>query len=115
MGAYMAILSKYSLMWLHKDPEKCTKCRICLRVCPMDHDTVYEEMERMDVGGEDCTLCGKCIEMCPEEGCLSLTFMSKPLISSRKPRFTGIANAAHQDDLIKKDELITMKNNTQKD
>ena len=53
----------------------------------MDHDTVYEEMERMDVGGEDCTLCGKCVEMCPEEGCLSLRFMSKPLVTSSRPRF----------------------------
>ncbi len=88
MGAYMALLNKFSLVWLHKDPNKCTKCRICLRVCPMDHDKVYEEMEGIDVGGEDCTLCGKCIEMCPEEGCLSLNFMSKSVISSRKPGFT---------------------------
>lgn len=85
MGGFMALLSKYSLVWLHKNPDKCTKCRVCLRVCPMDHDMVYEEMERMDVGGEDCTLCGKCVELCPEEGCLSLNFLSKRLITSSHP------------------------------
>jgi len=102
MGAYMALLSKYSLGWLHKDPDKCTKCRICLRVCPMDHDRVYEEMERIDVGGEDCTLCGKCVEMCPEEGCLSLRFMSKDLVTSRKPGFRGVADLISRDgDTVK--------------
>jgi len=93
MGAYMTLFSKHSLTWLHKDAGKCTKCRVCLRVCPMDHDRVYEEMERMDVGGEDCTLCGKCVEMCPEEGCLSLRFMSKKLVGSRKPH-TVTSNVA---------------------
>jgi len=87
----MALLSRYSLVWLHKDPEKCTKCRICLRVCPMNHDTVYEEMEGLDVGGGDCTLCGKCVEMCPEEDCLSLSFMSRKLVTSRKPGFRGFS------------------------
>lgn len=87
MGAYMALFSRHSLTWLKKDPDKCTKCRVCLRVCPMDHDRVYEELEKDDVGGEDCTLCGKCVEMCPEEGCLSLNFMSKRLVTSAKPGF----------------------------
>lgn len=85
MGAYMSLLSKKSYLWLEKDPDKCTKCRICLRVCPVDHDRVFEEMEGLDVGGRDCTLCGKCIEMCPEDGCLSLSAGSRRLVSSRKP------------------------------
>ncbi len=89
MGALMALLARWSLVWLKKDPDKCTKCRVCLRVCPMDHDRVYEEMEKLDVGGEDCTLCGKCVEMCPEKGCLSLNFMSKNLVESAKPRLRG--------------------------
>jgi len=87
MGGYMALFSRHSLTWLGKDANKCTKCRVCLRVCPMDHDRVYEEMEKDDVGGEDCTLCGKCVEMCPEEGCLSLNFLSKRLVTSARPGF----------------------------
>jgi len=90
MGAFMALFSRQSLLWLEKDPDKCTKCRICLRVCPVDHDRVYEDMESVDVAGSDCTLCGKCVEMCPEEGCLSLSYGPKRLITSRKPREMGL-------------------------
>jgi polyferredoxin len=88
MGGVMALLSKFSLLWLKKDPDKCTKCRICLRVCPLDHDRVYEDMEADDVAGEDCTLCGKCVEMCPEEDCLSYMYGPFKLKSSRPPRRT---------------------------
>ncbi len=108
MGAYMALLSRYSLVWLQKDPGKCTKCRVCLRVCPMDHDTVYEEMERIDVGGEDCTLCGKCVEMCPEEDCLSLSFMSRDLMTSRKPGFGARANLINRKGPIGKNDHDTL-------
>jgi polyferredoxin len=87
MGGFMSLFATHSLTWLHKDADKCTKCRICLRVCPMDHDKVYEHMRTGDVGGEDCTLCGRCIELCPEKDCLSLNFMSRRLITSRRPRF----------------------------
>jgi len=86
MGGLMALLGRVSLPYLRKDPDKCTKCRVCLRVCPMDHDRVYDEMDRMDVAGEDCTLCGRCVELCPEKGCLSLTYGPFDLVSSRKPR-----------------------------
>ncbi|MGA1821852.1 MAG: 4Fe-4S binding protein [Thermoplasmatota archaeon] len=89
MGGFMALFSKRSLTYLHKDPEKCTKCRVCLRVCPVDHDRVYEDMEHLDVAGEDCTLCGRCVEMCPEEGCLSINFGPARLVRSRSPRPIG--------------------------
>jgi ferredoxin len=90
MGGTMALLAPYSLIYLRKDADRCTKCRICLRVCPMDHDRVYEEMGRVDVGGEDCTLCARCVEMCPEDGCLSLSAGPFDLVSSRRPRPVGI-------------------------
>lgn len=85
MGAFMALFSKLSLVWLRKDPEKCTKCRICLRVCPQDFQMVYEEMERENITGAECTLCGRCVESCPEEGALSLNILKWTVIRS-KPR-----------------------------
>jgi len=98
MGAFMALFSRFSLMYLEKDMEKCTKCRICLRVCPVDHDRVYEDMESVDVAGSDCTLCGRCVEMCPEEGCLSLSFGPKRIVSSRKPGRLGFLGMVHRKE-----------------
>ena len=91
MGGLMALLSSKSMVYLRKDPDKCTKCRACLRVCPMDHEKVYEDMKNMDVAGEDCTLCGRCVEMCPEEGCLSMNFGPWSMVTSRKPRKLGFS------------------------
>jgi len=113
MGGFMALFSRHSLTWLHKDTDKCTKCRVCLRVCPMDHDRVYEEMEKDDVGGEDCTLCGKCVEMCPEKGCLSLNFMSKRLVTSARPNFRSPVNGLFNTHSFRKlGQLLNM--NTKK-
>ncbi|MGA1872045.1 MAG: 4Fe-4S binding protein [Thermoplasmatota archaeon] len=100
MGGVMALMSRFSLPWLRKDPNKCTKCRICLRVCPLDHDRVYEDMKADDVGSEDCTLCGKCVEMCPEEGCLTLMYGPISVKSSKRPRKMGLSRLI---DRIKKD------------
>ena len=91
MGGLMALLSSRSMVYLRKDPDKCIKCRACLRVCPMDHEKVYEDMKSMDVAGEDCTLCGRCVEMCPVDGCLSMNFGPWSMISSREPRKLGIS------------------------
>ncbi|MFO8050446.1 MAG: 4Fe-4S binding protein [Thermoplasmatota archaeon] len=90
MGGFMSLFSGVSLIWLRKDPDKCTKCRACLRVCPLDHDRVYDDMESDDVAGEDCTLCCKCIEMCPEKDCLSLMFGPWRLVSSIRPKKRSI-------------------------
>ncbi len=83
MGALMALFNKLSLIWLRKDPAKCTKCRICLRVCPQDFHTVYEEMEKENITGPECTLCGRCVECCPEQGALGLLAFNKTIIESK--------------------------------
>lgn len=90
MGGLMALFSGVSMIWLRKDPSKCTKCRVCLRVCPLDHDRVYDDMESDDVAGEDCTLCAKCVELCPEKDCLSMMFGPWSLVRSRRPKRMGI-------------------------
>ncbi|MBN1539597.1 MAG: 4Fe-4S binding protein [Candidatus Thermoplasmatota archaeon] len=93
MGGVMALMSRLSLPWLRKDPNKCTRCKVCLRVCPLDHDRVYEDMEADDVGSEDCILCGKCVEMCPEEGCLTMMYGPFSVKSSRRPRKIGLSGS----------------------
>jgi len=83
MGAFIALFNSLSLVWLRKDPKYCTKCRICLRVCPQDYYQVYEEMEKENITGGECTIFGRCVESCPEKDALSLVVLNKTIISSK--------------------------------
>ncbi len=70
------------MLHLNKVEEKCTKCGICKRVCPLQVTEVYEE-----AGGEIttsmCMLCTRCVEMCPYEGTLKLNLAGKTIFKSR--------------------------------
>jgi len=67
---------------IYKVEEKCTKCGICKRVCPVQVTDVYEQK-----GGEIttsmCMLCFRCVEMCPYEGCLKVNLGGKTVFKSR--------------------------------
>lgn len=41
----------------------CIKCRLCIKVCPVDAISMEEDHIRIDNG--TCTLCGQCVEKCP--------------------------------------------------
>ena len=86
MGAVMALFNRQSLFWLRKKPSRCTKCRICLRVCPQDYSQVYEEMERQNITGPECTLCGRCVESCPEKEALSYNILNFTIYKSKPKR-----------------------------
>ncbi|NIP36238.1 MAG: 4Fe-4S dicluster domain-containing protein, partial [Thermoplasmata archaeon] len=67
------------------DPSKCTKCRVCMRVCPMDIEEIFVEMEKENVTSPECIMCGRCVESCPEGGALSFNYMGKELARSMSP------------------------------
>jgi electron transfer flavoprotein alpha subunit len=46
------------------DPEKCTRCAVCINVCPFG---VLENKDDKIVVHEGCNLCGACKEECPSE------------------------------------------------
>jgi ferredoxin-type protein NapH len=70
------------LLRLSKKGEKCTKCGICQRVCPLQVTEVYEKKDG-DIHTSMCTVCLRCVEMCPEKNCLSLKLAGKPIYTSR--------------------------------
>ncbi len=84
-GALMSLLNRRALINIQKDGSKCTKCRVCLRACPMDIEEIYEEKEKDNVTNGSCIHCYRCIELCPEDGCLSVKFMNKTIIKSKYP------------------------------
>jgi ferredoxin-type protein NapH len=70
------------LLHLNKEEEKCTKCGICKRVCPVQVTEVYEQ-KGGKITTSMCMLCLRCVEMCPEENCLKFKAGRKTLFKSR--------------------------------
>jgi polyferredoxin len=70
------------LLRLNKKGQKCTKCGVCQRVCPVQVTEVYEKKDG-DIHTTMCVLCLRCVEMCPEKDCLSLKAAGQTVCSSR--------------------------------
>ncbi len=87
-GISIAALNRFKgfkwmpLLHLNKVEEKCTKCGICKRVCPVQVTDVYEK-KGGDIRSSMCLLCMRCVEMCPYEGCLKVKAGGKTLFESR--------------------------------
>jgi polyferredoxin len=87
-GCSIAVVNKLKgfewapVLHLDKNEEKCTKCGICKRVCPVQVTEVYEQK-----GGKImtsmCMLCLRCVEMCPYEDCLRVNLGGKTVFKSR--------------------------------
>ena len=87
-GASLAILNRFKVfkyvpaLYIDKDEEKCTKCGICKRVCPVQVTDVYEQ-KGGKITTSMCMLCFRCVEMCPYENCLKVKFAGKTAFKSR--------------------------------
>jgi polyferredoxin len=87
-GITIAALNRFKafkwmpLLHINKVEEKCTKCGICKRVCPVQVTDVYEQ-KGGDIRSSMCLNCMRCIEMCPYEGCLKMNLAGKTVFQSR--------------------------------
>jgi polyferredoxin len=87
-GVSIAIVNRFApfkwapILQLNKVEEKCTKCGICKRVCPVQVTEVYDE-KGGNVTSSKCLLCFRCVEMCPYEGCLKINFAGKTIYKSK--------------------------------
>jgi ferredoxin-type protein NapH len=70
------------LLHINKMEEKCTKCGICKRVCPVQVTEVYEQ-KGGNIATSVCLNCMRCVEMCPYEGCLKMNLAGKTIFKSR--------------------------------
>lgn len=64
LGAIYGLFNKVALYRFAIDQEKCTKCGICQRACPMDIP-VYQKPN-----SHDCVRCLRCVQACPEQAIL---------------------------------------------
>jgi polyferredoxin len=87
-GASLAIVNKFKAfkgvpaLHIYKEEEKCTKCGICKRVCPLQVTEVYEQ-KGGKINTSLCMLCFRCVEMCPYGDCLKVKFAGKTAFKSR--------------------------------
>lgn len=82
-GALLSLFNKGGAVIKVKDAEKCTKCGICERVCPMDNKKVFEEKNKRIVNSYSCINCFRCIDMCPEDNCLQVKWFRWTIFRSR--------------------------------
>ncbi|MEY2631946.1 MAG: hypothetical protein RIR00_600 [Pseudomonadota bacterium] len=84
MLAMNALARHVSLTRLSKVAhDKCEKCGICHKACPMDIHEIHREHGRRAYH-DDCTLCGRCVEYCPDDGVLSIRFGPWKVFQSRR-------------------------------
>ncbi|MDM7999904.1 MAG: 4Fe-4S binding protein [Dehalococcoidia bacterium] len=62
MGAVLGLFNPVSILKVEVDSDKCSRCGVCLSVCPASIERP-EDIERCT----DCTRCGRCMESCPTD------------------------------------------------
>ena len=65
--------SRFALLKIAGDADRCTDCGVCAKTCPMDIDIPRYIREGRRVLSTECIFCLTCTNMCPE-GILSETF-----------------------------------------
>jgi len=83
-GALLSLFNKGCLIVKEKNSEKCTKCGICERVCPLDNKKVFKEKKKKIVNDYNCINCFKCVDKCPEDDCLKVKFLGITIFRSKK-------------------------------
>ena len=69
----LKLSSRFSLLKVKGDPQRCCEKRVCEKVCPMDIQIADYLKQGQRVLSTECILCQACINVCPEEA-LSLSF-----------------------------------------
>jgi len=83
MGMISGLFNRGAAITLCKLPSRCNNCGVCAEVCPMNIESVRDEMQNQNVSSFDCILCLKCLEKCPKDGCLSLEYEGHKIIESK--------------------------------
>ncbi len=47
------------------DKEKCTGCKICVEICPVN--AIKIQNDKAVINNDECVECGACVNECPNE------------------------------------------------
>ncbi|MBE3022426.1 quinol dehydrogenase ferredoxin subunit NapH [Campylobacter sp. RM13119] len=67
LGAFYALLSKFSLIRISHDLSKCNKCAKCLKACPEPQVLSMVGHKSGFVTNSECISCGRCIDVCNDD------------------------------------------------
>lgn len=74
LGAFWAVVSKFSLIRIKYSLDKCKKCNECLRVCP-ETSTLNMVGKSDGLVSSECISCGRCVEICNDDA-LNFTILN---------------------------------------
>ncbi|MDA3062370.1 MULTISPECIES: quinol dehydrogenase ferredoxin subunit NapH [unclassified Campylobacter] len=66
LGGFWAIASKFSLIRIFHNANKCTKCNKCKSVCPEVQVLKMVSKESFKIDSE-CISCGRCVQICDDD------------------------------------------------
>jgi polyferredoxin len=68
LGAASGLVGKLSPVYLKRNADACTSCKICTKACPMGLDVHTPNI----IASVDCVSCLECVGECPREGALEV-------------------------------------------
>ena len=94
LGALLGAVSRWSVLGLHKDPERCNNCNRCLLNCQGGDDPIGGAPWRKS----ECLMCMNCVGSCPDHALVFRFFRKEKEVASpdlgRRRTLTGIAAGA---------------------
>jgi polyferredoxin len=68
LGAVSGLLGKLSPIYIKREADACTSCKICTKACPMG----LQVHSASTITSVDCMSCLECVGDCPREGALAV-------------------------------------------
>ena len=94
LGALLGVISRWSILGLHKDAKSCNRCNRCLLHCQGGDDPIGDAPWRKS----ECLMCMNCVGSCPEHSLEFRFFRKEKEVASpdigRRRTVTGIAAGA---------------------
>ena len=94
LGALLGAVSRWSVLGLHKDAEKCNQCNRCLLHCQGGDDPIGGAPWRKS----ECLMCMNCMDACPDHALSFRFFRKEKEVASpdlgRRRTVTGLAAGA---------------------
>jgi ferredoxin-type protein NapH len=66
LGAFYAIITRFSMLRVRHDEERCTRCMKCVEVCPEQQVLGIVGRKSGPVSSGECSNCGRCIDVCDD-------------------------------------------------